>query len=111
MDNLFDDFFDDLSDDFEGDPECMKNRTELYKIIEKHFNNPNNSFENQFVKIELVDGKYDCGEGVNIRYTNKKTNETYKGYVKLDGLMNYMNIEPLFENLKFSNILKEIKKG
>lgn len=111
MDNLFDDFFDGLSEDFEGDPECMENRIELYKIIEKHFNNPYNRFENEFVKIELVDGKYDCGEGINIKYTNKKTNETYKGFVKIEGLMNYIQTEPLFESLKLSNILKEIKKG
>lgn len=111
MDNLFDDFFEDLSENFSANPECMEDKAKMIKIAEKYFNNPYETFENEFVKIILVDNRVDCEKGVTINYTNKKTNETYKGDVKVDNLMNYIQTEPLLEGLKLNKILNEIKKG
>jgi len=59
----------------------------------------------------LDGGRLDCEEGVMIYYMNKKSGENYRGNVKVENLINYMQIEPLFESLKFKNIINEIKKG
>jgi len=111
MDDLFEEFFEDLAEDLELNPDCLEDTTKFVKIYEKYFNNYNDTFENEFVKITIVDDRVDCENGVEIKYINKKTNETYKGFVKVDNIMNYIQTEPLFESLKFKNIINEIKKG
>lgn len=106
MDNLFDDFFERAEEEFDKFPGCKEERTKLSNIVEKYFNN-SDRFENEFVIIKLLDAtKFDCEKGVNVHYTNKKSNETYKGFIKVDNLVNYMQIEPLFERkLRLSDIL------
>ena len=111
MNQIFDEFFERMEDEFENSPECGEERKTLTKIVEKYFKN-SNYFENDFVIIKLLDGgRLDCEEGVMIYYMNKKSGENYRGNVKVENLINYMQIEPLFESLKFKNIINEIKKG
>lgn len=109
MFEMFDDFFEDYAEELESNPECHKERIRLSEIIKKYFYSKS-TFENEFVSIRIKDnsGKsFDCEKGVEIIYRNKKNNETYTGFVSLENLINYMNIEPLFENkrLRLSDIL------
>ncbi len=108
MDVLFDEFFDNLAEELEQNPDCLEDATEFSKIYEKYFNNSSDTFENEFVKITIIDDTVDCENGVNINYLNKKTNETYKGFVKVDNLINYIQTEPLFERLSLSKLLKDL---
>jgi hypothetical protein len=111
MDNLFEDFFESIEEEYDKFPECAEERKKLYTIIAKYFKG-SDRFENDFVIIKLINSnKFDCENGVEVNYTNKKTGENYRGNVKVDNLINYMQIEPLFESLKFKNIINEIKKG
>jgi hypothetical protein len=111
MDRLFEEFFENLADDLESNPDCLEDATKFSKIYEKYFNNSSDTFENEFVKITIIDDRVDCEDGVGVKYLNKKTNETYNGFVKVDNIINYIQTEPLFENISFGKILSEIKKG
>lgn len=109
MFEVFDDFFEKYVEELETNPECHKERIKFSKIIKKYFHSKSN-FENEFVSIRIKDnsGKsFDCEKGIEIIYRNKKNAETYSGFVSLENLINYMNIEPLFEKkrLKLSDIL------
>jgi hypothetical protein len=102
-----------LEDSAEYSKECLDKKNKLLNITGKHFNEKN-IFENEFVIIELEKNwirNFDCQDGVTVKFTNKKTNEVFNGSMQVDSLIDHMNIEPLFENLKFKNILKELKKG
>lgn len=111
MDSLFEDFFESIEEEYDKFPECAEERKKLYTIIAKYFKD-SDRFENDFVTIKLINSnKFDCENGVEVNYTNKKTGENYRGNVKVDNLINYMQIEPLFENLRFKNIINEMKKG
>lgn len=115
MDKLFDDFFDDKHETLLGsaNPECAENTKKFYDIFTKHFNT-SSEFENEFVKITIKSPwfkSYSCDNGIALTYLNKKTNEKYEGNMELESLINHMNIEPLFENISFKSILKEMKKG
>lgn len=111
MDSLFEDFFESIEEEYDKFPECAEERKKLYTIIAKYFKG-SDRFENDFVIIKLINSiKFDCENGVEVNYTNKKTGENYRGNVKVENLINYMQIEPLFESLKFKNIINEIKKG
>jgi hypothetical protein len=108
MDVLFDEFFDNLAEDLEQNPDCLEDATEFSKIYEKYFNNSNETFENEFVKITIIDDTVDCENGVNVNYLNKKTKETYEGFIKVDNIINYIQTEPLFERLSLSKLLKDL---
>jgi hypothetical protein len=121
MNEILDDYFDiieeeinnELEDSAEYSKECLDKKNKLLNITGKHFNEKN-IFENEFVIIELEKNwirNFDCQDGVTVKFTNKKTNEVFNGSMQVDSLIDHMNIEPLFENLKFKNILKELKKG
>jgi hypothetical protein len=121
MNEILDDYFDiieeeinnELEDSAEYSKECLDKKNKLLNITGKHFNEKN-IFENEFVIIELEKNwirNFDCQDGVTVNFTNKKTNEVFNGSMQVDSLIDHMNIEPLFENLKFKNILKELKKG
>lgn len=110
MDNLFDEFFEAIEEEFEKHPECAEEKKKLENIIQKYFKGGDH-FENEFVKIKLIDynyNKFDCERGVEVEYHNKKTNETHKGHVKVDNLVNYMQIEPLFERLSLIKTVKDL---
>jgi hypothetical protein len=111
MDDLFEEFFENLSEDLESNPDCLDDTTKFAEIYEKYFNNYNDTFENEFVKITIVDDRVDCENGVKVNYLNKKTKETYEGFVKVDNIINYIQTEPLLENMSFGKILSEMKKG
>jgi hypothetical protein len=111
MDDLFEEFFENLSEDLESNPDCLDDTTKFAEIYEKYFNNYNDTFENEFVKITIVDDRVDCENGVKVNYLNKKTKETYGGFVKVDNIINYIQTEPLLENMSFGKILSEMKKG
>ncbi len=108
MDVLFDEFFDNLAEDLEQNPDCLEDATEFSKIYEKYFNSSNETFENEFVKITIIDDTVDCENGVNVNYLNKKTKETYEGFIKVDNIINYIQTEPLFERLSLSKLLKDL---
>jgi hypothetical protein len=121
MNEILDDYFDiieeeinnELENSAEYSKECLDKKNKLLNITGKHFNEKN-IFENEFVIIELEKNwirNFDCQDGVTVNFTNKKTNEVFNGSMQVDSLIDHMNIEPLFENLKFKNILKELKKG
>lgn len=121
MDNVFDEYFESSADKItkalESDPkygkECLEAKNKIAGITIKHFNEKN-EFENEFVKIKINNSwvrSFDCEKGIEVELTNKKTNETYKGYMQIDSIINNMNIEPLFENISFGRILLEMKKG
>jgi hypothetical protein len=88
-------------------------------IKDRSFINPktifeNSTFENEFVKIQIEKSwirTFECEKGAKVIFTNKKTNETYDGYMQVESILNHMNIEPLFENISFNKILLEMKKG
>lgn len=103
---VLNDFFEKFAEDLEKNPNCHKDQMRLMEIMAKHFNN--NRFENEFVLINIRNkGRFDCDQGIKIEYKNKKTNEIYSGFVSVDRLLEYMNMEPLFERkkLRLSNLL------
>lgn len=115
MNDVFDNYFDTQHEDLLNnvDPECAENTRKFYDIYIKNFNN-SDTFENEFVKITIKSPwfkSYSCEDGIALTYFNKKTNEKFDGHLSLENLINHMNIEPLFENLSFKNILREMKKG
>jgi hypothetical protein len=121
MDDVFDDYFTTSANKIaaakEMDPaygeKCLEAKNKIADVVIKHFNQ-NGEFENEFVKIKLETAwvrTLDCDKGIEVALTNKKTNETYKGYMQIDSVINHMNIEPLLENVSFGKILSEMKKG
>jgi hypothetical protein len=121
MDGVFNEYFETIADKFnsalelnpEYGKECLTAKNKIADVVSKHFNQ-NGEFENHFVKIKLENSwikTLDCDKGIEVVLTNKKTNETHKGYMQIDSVINYMNIEPLLENMSFSKILFEMKKG
>ncbi|MEY4571190.1 MAG: hypothetical protein RLZ10_383, partial [Bacteroidota bacterium] len=112
MDNAFDEYFEKKHDKFFDNEEtgCKETRQKLIKIFEKYFSDAG-VFENEFVRIELKQPwfqNFTCEDGVGIKLHNKKTNKTEEGSVQVDNLVNYMQIEPLFEKLSFKSIMKDI---
>lgn len=121
MDDVFENYFDlkkqSIDDELEKDSsygeKCLTEKNKLVSVVTKNFNN-NSTFENEFVKIDLGSSwirSFDCEKGVKVIFTNKKTNETYEGYMQVDSIINHMNSEPLLENMSFGKILFEMKKG
>lgn len=113
MDIVFDVYFENRHDEFydSEDDGCKELKNKFILIFEKQFDEKG-VFENEFVKIELKQPwfqNFSCEKGVDLTLLNKKTNETHNGYVQIDNLMNHMQIEPLFERLSLSKILKDIK--
>ena len=112
MNEVFDDYFDNRHEEFYDNEEtgCKETREKLIKIFEKYFSD-SGVYENEFVKIELKQPwfiNFKCEDGVDIKLYNKKTSKTEEGYVQVDNLVNYMQIEPLFERLSFRSILRDI---
>ena len=112
MDEAFDEYFENKHEEFFDDEEtgCKEIREKLIKIFEKYFTD-SGVYENEFVKIELKQPwfkNFTCENGVDVKLHNKKTNKTEEGSVQVDNLVNYMQIEPLFERLSFKSILKNI---
>jgi hypothetical protein len=121
MDGVFDDHIKSVANkyksalemDQEYGKECLDAKNKIADAVTKHFNQ-NSEFENEFVKIKLERSwikTLDCDKGIEVVLTNKKTNETYKGYMQIDSVINHMNIEPLLENMSFGKILFEMKRG
>lgn len=118
MSNVFDDYlektYEEVWGNRIGDEEvankCVEKKQKFLEIIKKHFKD-DSTFENEFVKIKIEEPwmkNFDCEDGINVKYENKKTFEKYVGYIQIDNLMNHMQIEPLFERLSFKSILKDI---
>lgn len=112
MDRAFDDYFDEKHEEFFDSEEtgCKETREKLIKIFEKYFTN-SGVYENEFIKIELKQPwfqNFACDKGVDIKLYNKKTNKTEEGYVQVDNLVNHMQIEPLFERLSLTKLLKDL---
>ena len=115
MNGIFEDYFDTQHENLldSVNPECAEETRKFHDLYVKNFNH-NDTFENEFVKITIKSPwfkSHSCEDGIALTYLNKKTNEKFDGHLSLESLINHMNIEPLFENLSFKNILREMKKG
>jgi hypothetical protein len=121
MNKAFEKFFENKKKEIDDELEksssysesCLTEKNKFIEIVSKHFNE-SSLFENEFVKIQIEKTwirTFECDKGVKVVFTNKKTNETYDGYMQIESIINHMNIEPLFENMSFGKILFEMKKG
>lgn len=119
MNDLFDDYFEEIIDEYEDEikqdenysNDCENSRKKFLDITKKYFDQ-NNTFENDFVKIQIPSNwfnSFSCNNGVAVNYENKKTNEKYDGYIQVDNLINHITMEPLFEAI-VKKILKEVKR-
>ncbi len=112
MEEVFDEYFENKHEEFfDGENGgCKEDKDKLIKIFEKYFSG-SGVYENEFVKIELKQPwfkNFTCEDGIKITLLNKKTNKTEEGFVQVDSLVNHMQIEPLFERLSLSNLIKNI---
>lgn len=115
MNDVFEEYFErqqEESKDYnEYSEECVKIRNKFINVVNDKFDN-NDTFENEFVKIEIEPNwlsSFDCEKGVDVNFTNKKSNETHNGYMQVDSVINNITMEPLFERL-IKNIMKEVKR-
>lgn len=109
----FDDYLDNIYSSKIGNEDnhnCTGQKQKFIEIMRDHFDD-NSVFENDFVRIQVEEpwmDSFDCENGIKVSYENKKTGESYEGNIKVDNLINHMNIEPLLERLSFKSILRDI---
>lgn len=111
MDNVFDEYFEKIHEGmYGGDDECIESKKKFLDIFDKYFKGKN-SFENEFVKIDLSNPwheSFSCEQGIEVSLYNKKTNYRYNGYIQVDNFVNYLQTEPLFEKLSLYKLSSDI---
>ena len=105
VDSYFDDQFLNDDDDYEDNSEqrreeCLALQTKLTGILNKYFNNSNVA-ENEINKVEILKAFVNCNNAtVEAKITNKKTNETTTGPIKIDQIVTYLQNHQLYEQLE-----------
>jgi len=87
-----------LDEELSENPDCIKESEEFISILEKYFTRYYgfHTFKSEHVEIEIRD-RYNCEKGIRVNLKMLKTNETYKGYLSKEKLLEYLTIEPLLE--------------
>jgi hypothetical protein len=100
-------YFEGVLTDMESIKKCATYRKTFNDIVQKVFKGGTYLDTDDFT-IRLNSNKIDCGDGtVEIFYTNKKSNENYRGKYKVENLAALVTNYKLFENtIRFKNIIK-----
>jgi hypothetical protein len=101
MENAIDNFFEKIFGN--GDVDCTEDLEKFVTIRQKFFKT-GDVFENEIVKITLLNPSIDCEtKTIKIRYKNKETNKTYEGNVGVERLLQYVTNRPLMEEKMILN--------
>lgn len=87
--------------------DMAETRKQLNDILKKYFTEYGSTFENDDKLIRVDDSKINYDEkSVHVDYVDKKTNETFRGQVKIDNLVNYVTMNTLAETyFKFKRLI------